>query len=88
MAVAVPVRAAVRIFVRVAPVKVTPETSEFVRVIPERSAFTRLALVIRTLLPRMEPPRPTYPGGRMVMASPTTLRERILARVAPARVAP
>ena len=88
VAVAVPVSPAARIFVRVAPVKTAPETSEFVRVIPERSALVRFALVMRTLLPRMAPLRPTYPAGRMAVASPMTLRERIFARVAPRRVAP
>ena len=57
--VAVPVRPAVRIFVKVAPVKIAPDTSEFVKKIPERSAFVRFALVMRTLLPKMAPPRPT-----------------------------
>ena len=43
---------------------------------------------MRTLLPKMAPPRPTYPVGRVAVASPMTLRERILVRVAPVRVAP
>lgn len=75
VAVEVPVRAAVRMLVRVAPVKVAPETSELVRITPERSALVRSALVIRTLSPKMAPPRPMYPVGRVAVASPTTLRE-------------
>ena len=58
VAVAVPVSPAVRIFVRVAPVKIAPDTSEFVRTTFDRSTLVRLALVIRTLLPKMDPPRP------------------------------
>ena len=91
VAVAVPVRPAVRIFVKVAPVKMAPDTSEFVRVMPERSALVRLALVMRTLLPKMEPLRPVYPPavvGRVAVASPMTPRERIFVRVAPRRDAP
>ena len=92
VAVVVPVRPAVRIFVRVATVKIVPDTSEFVRTTFERSTLVRLALVIRTLLPKMDPPRPRYPAGRMVAEEeeerPMIPRERILARVAPVRVAP
>ena len=88
IAVAVPVRPAVRIFVKVAPVKMAPDTSEFVRVMPERSAPVRLALVMRTLLPKMEPLRPVYPPAVVVVASPMTPRERIFVRVAPRRDAP
>ena len=88
VAVAVPVRPEVRMFVRVAPVSMAPETSELVRTTFEMSALVRLALVMRTLLPKIEPPRPIYPVGRVAVASPMTLRERIFARVAPLRVAP
>ena len=93
VAVVVPVRPAVRIFVRVVPVKIVPDTSEFVRTTFERSTLVRLALVIRTLLPKMDPPRPMYPAGRTVAEEeeeerPMTPRERILASVAPVRVAP
>lgn len=88
VAVAVPVRPAVLILVKVAPVMIAPDTSEFVKRIPERSAFVRFALVMRTLLPKMAPPRPTYPVGRVAVASPVTLRERMLVSVAPRRVAP
>ena len=92
VAVAVPVRPAVRIFVRVAPVKTTPDTSEFVRTTFDRSVLVRLALVMRTLLPKMDPPRPMYPGGRVAAAeaeaSPMIPRERIFVKVAPVRFAP
>lgn len=88
VAVEVPVRPAVRILVRVAPVKIAPDTSEFVKSIPERSALVRFALVIRTLFPKIAPPRPMYPGGKVAVASPITPRERILAIVAPVNVAP
>lgn len=87
VAALVPVRPAVRIFVRVAPVKIAPDTSELVRTTFDRSTLVKLALVIRTLLPKMDPPRPRYPTGRVVVASPMIPRERILARVAPLRVA-
>ena len=88
VAVVVPVRPAVLILVKVAPVMIAPDTSEFVNRIPDRSAFVRFALVMRTLLPKMAPPRPTYPGGKVAVASPMTLRERIFVRFAPSKVAP
>ena len=90
VAVAVPVRPAVRIFVRVVPVKTAPDTSELVRTTFDRSVLVRLALVIRTLLPKMDPPRPRYPAGRVVAAeaTPMTLREIIFVKVAPVRFAP
>lgn len=73
---------------RVAPVKIAPDTSELVKIIPERSALVRFALVIRTLFPKMAPARPMYPGGKVAVASPMTLRERMFVRVAPRSVAP
>lgn len=88
VAVAVPVRPAVRMLVKVVPVKIAPDTSEFVKRTPERSALARLALVMRTLFPKIAPPRPTYPGGRVAVASPMTLRERMFVSVAPVRFAP
>jgi hypothetical protein len=88
VAVAVPVSPRVRILVRVAPVKIAPDTSEFVKTIPERSAFVRFALVMRTLFPNIDPPRPMYPVGRVAVESPTTPREIIFASVAFVSIAP
>lgn len=88
VAVAVPVRLAVRMFVIVAPVIMTPDTSELVRTIFDKSTPVKFASVIRTLFPKIDPPRPIYPVGRVVVARPMTPRERILVRLAPGKVAP